>query len=490
MNYRMIGYIVGRLFWVEAALLLLPLGVVLLEGEGTVSAFLIPILLLLICGMLLSGKAPENKRIYAKDGFLIVTLSWLLMSLFGCLPFLLSGEIPHFVDAFFETVSGFTTTGASILPEVESHTRGILFWRSFTHWAGGMGVLVFLLAVMPLAEGRGMHVMRAEAPGPTVGKLVSRLSNTAKILYGMYIVLTFAEVIFLLLGGMPLYDAFLHAVATAGTGGFSIKNASIAAYNSTYIDIVISVFMLLFGINFNLYYLILLRRFKDFYHSEELRAYLGIAAVSVVLIAVNIARIYGGFFPALRYSFFQVSTMLTSTGFATANFNLWPSFSKALLILVACIGTCAGSTGGGFKVARIVIVAKTIRRELRRLVHPQAVSSITYEGKPLEDNTIRGTEVFMGLYFAILFFSVLLISLNGFDLETSFTAVVATLNNTGPGLGLVGPAGNYSEFSVFSKIILILDMLIGRLEIFPIIVLMTPSSMRRRRPIRHDVEEA
>ncbi len=473
-------FIVGRIFWVEAALLLIPLFVAVHYHEATVMAFLIPILLLLAVGALLSLNPPRNKRIYARDGFFIVTASWVLMSFFGCLPFILSHEIPHFIDAYFETVSGFTTTGASILTEIESHSRGILFWRSFTHWIGGMGVLVFLLAILPMAEGRGMHVMRAESPGPSVGKLVSRIQDTTRILYSIYIILTLLEVVFLLLGGMPLYDAFLHAVATSGTGGFSTMNQSVASYGSAYIDIVIGVFMLLFGVNFNMYYFLLLRRFRDVWRSEELRTYLGITVVSVVLIAINIAHLYGGFFHAMRYSFFQVSTMLTSTGFATADFNLWPSFSRALLILIACIGASAGSTGGGFKVARIVIVAKSIRRELRRLVHPQAVTTLTYEGKPLDDNTLRATNVFMGLYMGILFFSTLLISLNGFDLETSFTAVVATLNNTGPGLGMVGPAGNYSAFSVFSKVVLILDMLIGRLEIFPIVVLMMPSALRRR----------
>lgn len=461
--------------------MLLPLGVVLLEHEDTVMAFLLPILLLAVLGTILSCKPPKDKRIYARDGFFIVTASWLLMSLFGCIPFLISGEIPGFIDAFFETVSGFTTTGASILLNVEALSRGMLFWRSFTHWIGGMGVLVFLLAILPMSEGRGMHVMRAEAPGPTVGKLVSRLSDTAKILYGMYIALTILEIVFLLLGGMPLYDAVLHAVATAGTGGFGIKAASVAAYNSVYIEIVIGVFMLLFGINFNLYYLMLLRRFSEIRRSGELKAYIGIAAGSILLIAVNITRICGGFFPALRYSFFQVATMLTSTGFATADFNLWPSFSKALLILLACIGACAGSTGGGFKVARVVIIAKSIRRELRRLVHPQAVTSLSFEGKPLDDATVHGTQVYMGLYFAILFFTTLLLSMNGFDLETTFTAAIATLNNTGPGLGLVGPMGGYAQFSVFSKIILIINMMVGRLEIFPIMVLLIPSSLRSHR---------
>ena len=479
----MIAYIIGRILLTEAALLVLPLLVTVLYGESPVP-FLIPILLLALCGGAMGWKKPKSTALYARDGLAVVALAWICMSLFGALPFVLSGDIPNYVDAFFETVSGFTTTGSSILTEIEPLSRGGLFWRSFTHWVGGMGVLVFVMAILPMNDGHGMHLMRAEVPGPTVGKLVSRMSDTAKILYSIYLVMTVVEIVLLLVGGMPLYDAAIHAFGTAGTGGFSCRNLSVGAYDSVYFDVVIGVFMLLFGVNFNLYYFLLIRRFRDVLHSEELRAYLLIVAASVLAIAVNISHLYQSFAASLRYAFFQVSSIITTTGYATADFNAWPAFSKAILVILMFVGACAGSTGGGMKVARIVILAKTSVCDMRKMLHPNAVATVRFEGKPIGEKNIRSVHLFLTVYLIVFTISCLLLSLEEMDLVTTFTAVAACMNNIGPGLEAVGPMGNFAAFSPWAKVLLSFDMLVGRLEIFPMLLLFAPSIWKRKLTVK------
>ncbi|MDY3690938.1 MAG: TrkH family potassium uptake protein [Dysosmobacter sp.] len=483
MNNRMIAYIIGRILLTEAALLVLPLLVTFLYGESPVP-FLIPILLLALCGGAMGWKKPKSTALYARDGLAVVALAWICMSLFGALPFVLSGDIPNYVDAFFETVSGFTTTGSSILTEIEPLSRGGLFWRSFTHWVGGMGVLVFVMAILPMNDGHGMHLMRAEVPGPTVGKLVSRMSDTAKILYGIYLTMTVVEIVLLLAGGMSLYDAAIHAFGTAGTGGFSCRNLSVGAYDSVYFDVVIGVFMLLFGVNFNLYYFLLIRRFRDVLHSEELRAYLLIVAASVLAIAVNISHLYQSFAASLRYAFFQVSSIITTTGYATADFNAWPAFSKAILVILMFVGACAGSTGGGMKVARIVILAKTSVCDMRKMLHPNAVATVRFEGKPIGEKNIRSVHLFLTVYLIVFTISCLLLSLEEMDLVTTFTAVAACMNNIGPGLEVVGPVGNFAAFSPWAKVLLSFDMLVGRLEIFPMLLLFAPSIWKRKLTVK------
>lgn len=475
MNYRMIGFVLGRILLVESGLMAAPLIVTLLYGESAVAAFLIPIGLLLVLGLALGLRVPKDTTIYAREGLAVVALSWVTMSLFGALPFCLSQAIPSYIDSFFETVSGFTTTGASILSEVESMEHGLLFWRSFTHWVGGMGVLVFVMAVLPMADGRGMHLMRAEVPGPSVGKLSSKLSDTAKTLYAMYLVLTALEVVFLIAGGMPLFDALVNAFGTAGTGGFSHLNRSIGQYGNPYYEIVIGIFLLLFGINFNLYYFLLMRRFREVFRSEELLTYLSIVALATVGIAFNIRSICASLPEAFRQSFFQVATIITTAGFTSADFDLWPSFSKTVLVMLMFFGACAGSTAGGIKIARIVILFKSAARDVQRMIHPHAVATVRFEGKTLDDKTIRGTHLYLSAYLMLFVLSVLLISLEGNDLVTSFTSVAACLNNIGPGLGKVGPMGNFGFYSVPAKLLLSFDMLAGRLDIFPMLVLCAPA---------------
>ena len=484
MNYQMIRYVISRILWTEAVLLLLPLGTALVYGESTLP-FLGTMLALAAAGLLL-GRKPKQTALFARDGFAVVALAWVGMSLFGALPFVFSGDIPNFINAFFETVSGFTTTGATILTEVESLTRSGLFWRSFTHWVGGMGVLVFVMAVLPMTDGHGMHILRAEMPGPSVGKLVSRMSDTAKILYGIYLAMTVVEIILLCLGGMPLFDSCIHAFGSAGTGGFSCRNLSVGAYDSPYFDVVIGIFMLLFGVNFNLYYFLLIKRFRDVFHSEELRAYLLIVTAAILAIAVDVLHLYGSFLESLRHAFFQVSTIITTTGYATVDFNLWPTFSKGILVVLMFVGACAGSTGGGIKVARIVILLKASWGDMRKMLHPNAVSPIRFEGKPLTDKNVRGVHHFLTVYLLILTVSFLLLSLEQFDLITTFTAVISCMNNIGPGLELVGPMGNFSQFTYASKLLLSFDMLVGRLEIFPMILLFAPSIWKRRVVWRHN----
>ncbi|MBR2800432.1 MAG: TrkH family potassium uptake protein [Oscillospiraceae bacterium] len=479
MNYRIVWNTLGKVLLAEALLLLLPMTAALVYRESALP-FLIPDLLLLPAGAALSTVRPRSSDLFAREGFVCVGLSWILMSLFGALPFVLSGDIPRFVDALFETVSGFTTTGASILENPELLSRGCMFWRLFTHWIGGMGVLVFIAAVLPVSGNSYLYIMRAEVPGPTVSKLVPRVRKTARILYLIYLGLTVLECIFLLLGGMSFYDALLHSFATAGTGGFSTKAASIGAYQSVYIEMVIAVFMLLFGCNFNLFYLILIGQVSTALRSEELHIYLGIIAGTVLVISVNIMKLCGGFANGLRYAFFQVMTILSTTGFSTCDFDRWPELSRWILVLLMFIGGCAGSTGGGMKVSRIIILLKSCHAELKRLILPSRVKRVWFEGKAVSDQVVQGVHVFSLLYLLITAAGVLVLTLDGKDLPTNLTASIACISNVGPGLAAVGPSCNYSFFSAFSKLILSLEMLLGRLEIFPMLFLFSPGVWRRR----------
>ena len=482
----MIAFAIGRILLTEAALLLLPAMTAALYQESP-GPFLVPAMILVVVGLALGVKRPQRTAIFARDGFAVVALAWILLSAFGALPFVLSGDIPHYVDAFFETVSGFTTTGATILTEVESLSRGVLFWRSFTHWVGGMGILVFIMPTLPMTDGHGMHLMRAEVPGPIAGKLVSRMSDSAKILYGIYLAMTVFLIVLLVIEGMPLFDSCIHAFGTAGTGGFSNRNLSVGAYENPVFDITIGIFMLLFGINFNLYYFLLVRRFREVFRSEELRAYLLIVAAAVIVIAVDVSSYYGSFLTGLRHAFFQVSSILTTTGYATTDFNLWPTLSKGVLVVLMFIGGCAGSTAGGIKVSRVVIGLKSSLADMRKMLHPNAVTSVQFEEKPLTDRTIRGVQVYLSVYLVVFTVSFLLLCLEDFDLVTTFTALTTCINNVGPGLEVVGPMGNFSTFSDWGKILLSFDMLLGRLEIFPLLLLFAPSIWKRR-VVRHSAE--
>ncbi len=470
-----------------AGLILLPIIVSLIYGEKTLTAFLIPAAIFLLLGALFMIKKPKGRAYRASEGFVITALSWVLISLVGALPFVISREIPSYIDAVFETVSGFTTTGASILSDVEAMSYSILFWRSFTHWVGGMGVLAFGIALFPSAknkkhdgDGTEAHILRAESPGPTYGKLVSKLRFNTRILYGIYFVMTVLEIIILVAGGMPLFDSIVNSLATAGTGGFGIKAASIAAYDSVYAEMVISVFMILFGINFNVYYFMLIGKFTSVLKHEETRWYLGIIAFSVIAIAINISSMYESLAQAFRYSFFQVSSIITTTGFATADFDLWPSFSKIILVLLMFIGASAGSTGGGLKISRVLILIKTTFREIRYSINPRGVRSIRCDGECVDQAVIVNTSSYFAVYMILFAISVLLVSVDGFDLTTEFTAVAACFNNIGPGLSLVGPTGNYANLSAFSKIILSIDMLLGRLEIFPLLIAFAPHAWKNK----------
>ncbi len=480
----MILYIIGHIVRIEGLLMLPAMACSFIYNESSWLAFLITVFIAMGLGTLFTLRKPENTEIFAREGFVSVALSWILLSLVGSLPFLISGTVTSFADAFFETASGFTTTGASILPDVESVHHGLLFWRSFTQWIGGVGVLVFVLAVLPQADTRSvkmMHVMRAEVPGTKVGKMVSKISHTARITYGIYIVLTVIEVILLLAGGMPLFDSLLNSFASAGTGGFGIKSTSIAAYDSAYVDYVIGIFMMLFGINFNLYYFVIIGQGFQALKSEEARWYLGIIAASTGIIAADIYHIYGSVGESVRYSFFQVSSIITTTGFATADFNTWPVLSKAVLVFLMFCGACAGSTGGGIKVSRILLLMKTGLREIKLMLHPRAVVSVKVEGKKVESEVIRGATSYMIVYimiFTVTFF--LLTAVEGCDLVTGFTSVTTAINNIGPGLEVVGPMGSFAGFTDFSKVLLSFVMLAGRLEIFPMIMLLSPATWKHR----------
>ena len=479
MNYRMLGYLLGIIMMIEAALLVLPTVVSLLFGEP-ISPFLITMGILLLLSAPLVCRKPSDRRIYAKEGFVCVALAWLVMSLFGALPFVFSGAIPSYVDALFETASGLTTTGATILSEIESLPRGILFWRSFTHWIGGMGVLVFMLAIMPSEGGQSMYLLRAEVAGPTKDKLVPKMRQSAMILYGIYVALTLLETALLLCTGMPLYDSVVNAFSTAGTGGFSVKNASIAAYANPAAEWIIAVFMLLFGVNFNIYFLLLLRRFGKILQSEELRVYLLITLGFTAVITWNTASQAASVGDALRDAFFQVTSIFSTTGFATADYEIWPMLSQSLLWLLLLFGACAGSTTGGLKLSRILILVKNSFRELRHVLHPRSVGVVRIDGEAIPEATLRSVTNYLAIYLSLLTVSTLLLSIGETPLLTNLTASLTCLNNVGPGFGLVGPTENFGFFSIPAKLWLTLVMLVGRLEILPMLILFSPSVWKRK----------
>ncbi len=483
MNFGMIKNLCGQVIRFEAIFMSLSLIVSVIYKEYFSALIFFGIILFMFAlSFVLSHKKPKDRSFYAKEGLVTVSLSWVVISLFGALPFIISGSAPSFIDSLFESISGFTTTGSSVLSDVEVLDKGMLFWRSFTHWIGGMGVLMFVMAILPMSGADPLHLMRAESPGPTTEKLVPKARQTAKILYKIYIGLTLLQIAFLLFGGMPVFDSIVHAFGTAGTGGFSIKNASIGAYNSVYLETVITVFMALFGVNFSAFFLLIAKKFKSFLTHEEVRAYFFIMAVSIVAIALNtLGTVYQSFGESLRYSSFQVSSVMTTTGYATTNFDTWPAFSKFILLFLMFIGACAGSTGGGIKVSRFVIMFKTLKREAKKILHPQAVSIIKLDKMPVQEDVIRGTGVFIVVFFVITAFSIALVSLDGYDMKTSATSVMACINNIGPGLGMVSPAGNFGAFSPFSKIVLMFDMLVGRLEIYPILLLLSPAVWHKKR---------
>lgn len=473
MNYPMIISTLGHVLQIEGVFMLLPSIVGLIYQDSSGVVFAIMALCLFLLGTLLTVKKPTNTTIYLKEGCVITALSWILMSFFGALPFYITEEIPNLLDAFFETVSGFTTTGASIMPNVEILSHASQFWRCFTHWLGGMGVLVFLLAVIPMSGGSNINLMRAESPGPSVGKLVPKMRQTARLLYLIYFALTSLEILLLVIGKMPVFDSICSSFATAGTGGFGVKNDSMVS-QSAYIQWVVTIFMILFGVNFNFYFYLLYRHIKKAFKMSEVRVYLIIILVSIAIITTNILYQVGSFWAALRHSSFQVASIITTTGFASMNFDLWPETSKAILVTLMFIGACAGSTGGGIKVSRFIILLKSLGRELKSYIYPKSVSKISIDGNPVEHEVTRSVNVYIITFFIIFTFSFLLVSIDNKGLITSFTAVAATINNIGPGLELVGSTQNYSHFSDLSKVILIFDMLAGRLELFPLLILFHP----------------
>lgn len=481
MNYSIIIYIIGYVLKIEGLLLLIPTLVGIGYREPQYLSFLICAVITLLTGLFLSFRKPKNQVFYAKEGFVSVALSWIILSLFGCLPFILNGDIPRFVDAFFEMVSGFTTTGSSILTNVEALSRCSLFWRSFSHWIGGMGILVFILSVMPLAGGATMHLLRAESPGPQVGKFVPKIRETSIILYVIYTVMTLIEILILILGRMPAFDAFTIAFGTAGTGGFAIKNTGLADY-SAFSQYIVGIFMILFGLNFNVYYLALKGHFRQMLRHEEMRWYLVIITASVLMVTLNTRHMFLSMEETFRHAFFQVGSIITTTGFTTTNFDIFPEFSKQALLLLMFIGACAGSTGGGIKVSRIAIMIKAMKNELSRIIHPRTEKKVRLDGKVITAETVRAVTMFLLAYIVVFVVSVLLVSLDNYDMATNFSAVAATINNIGPGLNIVGPNGNFSGFSDFSKIIFCFDMLAGRLEMFPILILLSWQTWRQ--PIR------
>lgn len=479
MNRRIILYFLGWVLKLEAVFMLIPIAAAIVYREMTGFYFLGTAALCLLIGIPISLKKPDNTSFYVREGFVAVALSWIVMSFFGALPFYLSGEIPGFENALFETISGFTTTGASVLADVEILSHCMLLWRSFTHWIGGMGVLVFILAILPMTGANNIHIMRAESPGPSVGKLVPKVKSTAKILYGIYIVLTCVQIALLMFGGMPLFDSLTVSFGTAGTGGFGIKNDSIASY-TYYEQVVTTIFMVLFGVNFNIYFLLLAKKPKEAFHSEELRAYLGIIVVCVLVIALDISHGFSDFGDALHHSAFQVASIITTTGFSTVDFDLWPTLSKSILVILMFIGACAGSTGGGIKVSRITIAFKTVCKEMSSMIHPRSVKILKMEGKNIEHNVLRSVNTYIMTYIIVFTASALIISLDRFDMVTTFTSVAATFNNIGPGLSLVGPTSNFGEFSALSKYVLMFDMLAGRLELFPMLLLFSVRTWRKQ----------
>lgn len=480
MNYSMVLYILGFLLKFESAFLLLPsiVGLIYREDTAALSYVLIAVLCFVL-GIFLTRKKPTCPNLYTRDGFVSVALSWIVMSIFGAIPFVLAGDIPSYVDALFETISGFTTTGASILPNVETISHASTFWRCFSHWVGGMGVFVFIMAILPLLGGSTMNLMKAESPGPSVSKLVPHVKDTAKILYAIYIAITLIEIILLCAFGMPMFDALCTGFGTAGTGGFGIKNDSIGGYSPA-IQIIVTVFMILSGINYSFYFCLLSKKIKDAFRIEEVRWYLLIILIAACAIIYDTRQIYSTLGETARHAFFQVGSIITTTGYATTDFDLWPSMSKTILVILMFIGACAGSTSGGMKVSRLVILFKTIKKELSLIVHPREIRKIRMDGHVVEHSTLRSANVFLVIYFVLLLGSTLLISVDEFDFTTNFTAVVSALNNIGPGLNQIGPTQNFSIFSAFSKFVLMFDMLAGRLELFPILVLLMPSTWKRK----------
>lgn len=473
MNFRMIFYVLGLVMNFESVFLLVPCVTAVIYREKEGIAYLIMAVVCLAAGIIMTAKKPKNRSIYAKEGFAAVALSWILLSVAGAVPFTASGEIPSFIDALFEIISGVTTTGASILTDVEALSHASLLWRSFSHWFGGMGVLVFILAVMPLTGGRNIHLMRAESPGPSVEKLVPKIKQSALFLYGVYLFLTVLQAVLLLAGGVNFFESINIAFATAGTGGFAVRNSSFAEY-SAYVQYVTSIFMILFGVNFNVYFLLLAKKFKVIFSFEEVWQFFAIIGVAVLAITYNVRHLFPTLEEAFRSSLFQVGTIISTTGFATTDYNLWPAFSKIILLLLMFIGACAGSTGGGIKVSRVALAWKGVRAEMVHACHPNSVRVAKYNKNPVSVELLRSVYVFLAAYIFIFTGSVLLLSLNGNDFETNFSAVAATLNNIGPGFSKVGPTGNYAFFNGFSKFVLMFDMLAGRLEIFPMLLVCSP----------------
>ena len=478
MNFKMIKNILGWILIFEAGFMALPLlTAVIYKEQKPFFAFLIAIGICLLIGFLLICRRPKDRTLYSREGFVIVALSWIFLSIFGALPFCFSGEIPNYIDALFETVSGFTTTGSSVVPDVESLSHAALIWRSFTNWIGGMGVLVFVMAFIPLSGGNNLHIMKAESPGPSVSKLVPKVKTTAMILYLIYIGLTAVQTILLTFGEMDLFEALCASFSTAGTGGFGIKNDSFNGFSS-YSQIVVTVFLILFSINFASYYLILMRKFKDAFTSE-VRWFLGIVAGAIVLITLNTVGMFDSVGEAIKHVAFTFASIISTAGFATVDFNQWPAFSKICLVLAMFIGACAGSTGGGLKVSRILIAVKSIFKELSLMIHPKQVKKVVIDKRPVEHEVVRATSVYIVCFVFVFAVSLLLVSIENHDLVTSFTAVAATINNIGPGLELVGPTGNFAFFTPFTKIVLVFDMLIGRLELFPMLVLFFPGAWKK-----------
>ena len=479
MNARLVVRLIGSVLAVEGLLMFLPLIVSLYYGGADYPAILISIAIVLAAGLLLGCVRAKSELLRPREGLAVVAASWVLVSAFGALPFVIHGSIPSFVDAFFETVSGFTTTGSTVLQDVEAVPRGLLFWRSFTHWAGGMGVLVLSLALIPKMGARSIHLMRAESPGPSPDRLVPRVAKTAKILYKIYLGMSALLVVALMLCGLDWFDALTHMFSTAGTGGFSTYNQSVGHFQNLAVEMVLGVSMVAFGVNFSIYYLLILGHFRGFFKNSELRTFVSIVAAATVLIALNILPGYGNFFTALRYSFFQVTTLISTTGFATADFAVWPVFSRAVIVFLMFVGSCAGSTAGGIKVVRAQLLWKNLRRDIHQSIHPNAVRVIKLDGKPVDEKIMSGVTGFFYAYMLITMLATIVVSLDGHSLETSFSAVLTTISNVGPGLGQVGPKGNFSIFSDLSKITLSMCMLLGRLEIFPILMLFTPSAWRK-----------
>lgn len=479
MNYAMIIFILGHLLRYEALFMLLPTITGLIYGEKEALAFALVAVFSFLIGTLMSYKVPEKKQLFPRDGSVTVALGWLVLSLFGALPFTLSGDIPFYVDALFETISGFTTTGASVLSDVEALSHTSIMWRSFTHWVGGMGVFVFILSLLPMIGGSTMQLMKAESPGPSVDKFVPKVKDTAQILYSIYVVITIIQIVVLLLAKMPLFDTLTLTFGTVGTGGFGIKNDSLGSYTSLQQNI-ITFFMIISGINYSFYFLIISKKFKEALHLEEVRWYLGIIFGSVLLITLNIMHMYGSLGESVKHAFFQVGSIITTTGYSSTDFNLWPEFSKTILILLMIIGACAGSTAGGFKISRMLMLLKSIKAELSMMIHPREIKKIRMDGHALSNDVLRTAHVYLVIYWTFFLGAVLLISIDNFDFATNFTAVAATFNNIGPGLAGVGPMSNFGIYSVFSKFVLMIGMLIGRLELYPIMILLLPSTWKHK----------